>query len=161
MPMSSDTFELVQAARRCAEAAWPKGAGIEYGLTKAGVMLDDLLPIEDRPLTLFDRPHATPRAAMMALDQINRRFGKKQWCWLVRGCSGLGNCVPIIGVHGTPRGFLTCQWCGESKDWVARSGDCGHSLQARDETFRQAKLVTYCLNPPTLDSHHAASSSLM
>jgi DNA polymerase V len=77
VPMSFDTFELVQAARRCAEAAWPKGAGTEYGFTKAGVMLDDLLPIEDRPQTLFGKPHATPSAAMMTLDQINKRFWKE------------------------------------------------------------------------------------
>lgn len=77
MPMSCDTFELVRAARRCAEAAWPKGQAAKFGFTKAGVMLDDLLPIEDRPRTLFDAPRSKNGDAMRALDQINDRFGKK------------------------------------------------------------------------------------
>ena len=41
-------------------------------------MLDDLLPIEDRPRTLFDVPQPKASAAMLALDQINDRFGKKR-----------------------------------------------------------------------------------
>ena len=41
-PMSSDTFELVRAARLCATAAWPKRSAGQYGFIKAGVMLDDL-----------------------------------------------------------------------------------------------------------------------
>ena len=77
VPMSSDTFDLVQAARECAEAAWPKGQITKYGFTKAGVMLNDLLPMEDRPRTLFDVPRPNASAAMLALDQINERFGKK------------------------------------------------------------------------------------
>lgn len=76
-PMSSDTFDLVDAARRCAQAAWPKGQAGPFGFTKAGVMLDDLVWIEDRPLTLFDAPKAKSRALMAALDQVNDRFGKK------------------------------------------------------------------------------------
>jgi len=44
-PMSNDTFDLVNATRRCAEAAWrgPRDknqGGFEYA--KAGVMLDDV-----------------------------------------------------------------------------------------------------------------------
>jgi DNA polymerase V len=35
-PMSSDTFELVGAAKRCAIAAWPKGNTPAYGFTKLG-----------------------------------------------------------------------------------------------------------------------------
>ena len=77
VPMSSDTFDLVQAARECAEAAWPKGQITKYGFTKANVMLNDLLPMEDRPRTLFDVPRPNASAAMLALDQINERFGKK------------------------------------------------------------------------------------
>ena len=52
-PMSSDTLDLVAAARRCAQAAWPKSGTSGYAFTKAGVLLDDLLPIEDRPRTLI------------------------------------------------------------------------------------------------------------
>ena len=79
-PMSNDTFDLVNATRRCAETGWrgPRDenqGGFEYA--KAGVMLDDLLPIEDRPRTLFEPiEHRSPEL-MSALDTVNNRFGKK------------------------------------------------------------------------------------
>lgn len=76
-PMSSDTFDLISAARRCTQAAWPKHGKAAFGFIKAGVMLDDLLPIEDRPLTLFERPREKSAALMGALDAVNDRFGKK------------------------------------------------------------------------------------
>jgi DNA polymerase V len=76
MPMSSDTFDLVAAARRCAQAAWPKGQVRGFGFTKAGVLLDDLVRFEDRPLTLFDVAKPKSAALMTALDQVNDRFGK-------------------------------------------------------------------------------------
>jgi hypothetical protein len=69
--MSSDTFDMVQAARRCVEAAWPNGQEAKYGFTKTGVMLDELLPIEDRPRTLFGAPREKSAAAMMALNHVN------------------------------------------------------------------------------------------
>jgi len=47
--MTNDSLELVAAARRAAERAWREGDAY----TKAGIMLDDLLPEEDRPRTLF------------------------------------------------------------------------------------------------------------
>ena len=68
-PMSSDTFDLVEAARRCAQAAWPKDHTRAFGFTKAGIMLDDLLRLEDRPLTLFDAEKPKSQALMTALDQ--------------------------------------------------------------------------------------------
>jgi DNA polymerase V len=40
-------------------------------------MLDDLLPMEDRPRTLFVVHSSKASAVMLALDQINERFGKK------------------------------------------------------------------------------------
>ncbi len=70
-PMSSDTFHLVEAARRCAQAAWPKDHTRAFGFTKAGIMLDDLLRLEDRPLTLFDAEKPKSQALMTALDQVN------------------------------------------------------------------------------------------
>jgi len=73
-PMSADTIELVAAAKRCAQAAWPKTG--TFAFTKAGIMLDDLLPLEDRPRTLFDAPARSP-ALMQAIDAVNARFGKK------------------------------------------------------------------------------------
>jgi len=76
-PMSADTFDLVDAARRCAQAAWPKSQGETFGFTKAGVMLDDLVRFEDRPRTLFDVEKPKSAALMSALDHVNDRFGKK------------------------------------------------------------------------------------
>jgi DNA polymerase V len=83
-PMSADTIELVAAARRCALAAWPKMGS--YAFTKSGVMLDDLLPLEDRPRTLFDAPTRAP-ALMQALDAVNARFGKKTMVLASEGTS--------------------------------------------------------------------------
>jgi len=85
-PMSSDTFELVAAAKRCTLAAWPKIDNQSYGFTKAGVMLDDLLPLEDRPRTLFDAPPRSP-VLMTALDAVNSRFGKKTMVLASEGTS--------------------------------------------------------------------------
>lgn len=100
VPMSSDTFELVQAARRCAEAAWPKGKDATYGFTKAGVMLDDLLPIEDRPRTLFEVHSPKASAVMLALDQINDRFGKKT---MVLASEGMKRPWQLRSDHRSPR----------------------------------------------------------
>ena len=77
--MTNDTFDLlIEAARPCACAAWPRGvADGRFGFTKAGIMLDDLLPAEDRPMTLFDVPRPKSAEPMRVLDAVNDRFGKK------------------------------------------------------------------------------------
>ena len=98
--MSSDTFELVQTARRCAEAAWPRDKTTEYGFTKAGVMVNDLLPIADRRQTLFGRSDTAPSPAMIALDQINDRFGKKT---MVLASEGLKQPWKMRAGHRSPR----------------------------------------------------------
>ena len=98
-PMSSDTFELVAAAKRCALAAWPKDADKSYAFTKAGVLLDDLLPLEDRPRTLFDIPRGSP-ALMTALDAVNTRFGKKT---LVLASEGMSRSWQLRSEHRSPR----------------------------------------------------------
>ncbi|AGI73789.1 UV inducable DNA polymerase [Octadecabacter arcticus 238] len=98
-PMSSDTFELVGAAKRCAIAAWPKGNTQAYGFTKAGIMLDDLLPLEDRPRTLFDVPKGSP-ALMKAFDAVNTRFGKKA---LVLGSEGMTRSWQLRANYRSPR----------------------------------------------------------
>ena len=100
MSMSSDTFELVQAARRCAEAAWPRDKTMEYGFTKAGVMVNDLLPLADRRQTLFDRSDPSPSPAMIALDKINDRFGKKA---MVLASEGLKQPWKMRADHLSPR----------------------------------------------------------
>ncbi len=99
VPMSSDTFELVAAAKRCALAAWPKIGDQVYGFTKAGVMLDDLLPFEDRPRTLFDAPQRPP-ALMTTLDAVNNRFGKKT---MVLASEGMSRTWQLRADHRSPR----------------------------------------------------------
>lgn len=96
-PMSSDTVEMVAAAKRCALAAWPRIGS--YAFTKAGVMLDDLLPIEDRPRTLFEAS-SRPPALMSALDEINARFGKKT---LVLASEGMKRPWQLRAEHRSPR----------------------------------------------------------
>lgn len=73
-PMSADGLELVRLARKGAEHGWRDG----YGITKAGVMLEDLIPQDRRPRTLFEDIGDTERRErlMGALDDINGRFGK-------------------------------------------------------------------------------------
>ncbi|PTM45465.1 DNA polymerase V [Sphingomonas aerolata] len=70
-PMSSDSFELIAAARRAAERAWRDG----YAYTKAGILLDDLVPEAERPRTLFEADTAKRDRLMGALDAINAKFG--------------------------------------------------------------------------------------
>ncbi len=99
-PMSSDTFDLVEAARRCAQAAWPKDQTRAFGFTKAGIMLDDLLRLEDRPLTLFDSEKPKSQALMSALDQVNDRFGKKT---MVLASEGMERSWKLRADHRSPR----------------------------------------------------------
>jgi len=99
-PMSSDTFDLVQAARWCAQAAWPKATVQEFGFTKAGILLDDLVHIEDRPRTLFDVEKPKSRALMTALDQVNDRFGKKT---MVLASEGMKRPWQLRSDHRSPR----------------------------------------------------------
>jgi len=98
-PMSCDTFEMVAAAKRCAIAAWPKFDNQSYAFTKAGVMLDDLLPFEDRPRTLFDTPQRSPKL-MTALDAVNNRFGKKT---MVLASEGTSRFWQLRANHRSPR----------------------------------------------------------
>ncbi|KIT16590.1 Y-family DNA polymerase [Jannaschia aquimarina] len=98
-PMSSDTFDLVEAARRCARAGWPKDEK-PYGFSKAGVLLDDLLPLEDRPRTLFDAMRPKSAELMCALDMVNDRFGKKT---MVLASEGMERSWALRADHRSPR----------------------------------------------------------
>jgi len=71
-PMTSDSLELIAAARRAAERAWRDG----YAYTKAGVLLDDLMAADMRPRTLFEGDTDKRARLMGALDDINGRLGK-------------------------------------------------------------------------------------
>jgi hypothetical protein len=70
-PMTNDSLELIAAARRGAEKAWRDG----YAYTKAGIMLDDLLPEDELPHTLFEEDTAKRDRLMGALDAINASSG--------------------------------------------------------------------------------------
>lgn len=71
-PMTSDSLELIAAARRGAERGWRDG----YAYTKAGIMLDDLVAADLRPRTLFEGDLEKRERLMVALDEVNQRFGK-------------------------------------------------------------------------------------
>jgi DNA polymerase V len=74
VPMTADTRELIGAALRCVEAAWPGERGCRY--VKAGVLLDDLCRPEDAPRSLFAAPPAEGPALMAAMDRINAKYGR-------------------------------------------------------------------------------------
>jgi len=71
-PMTSDSLELIAAARRGAERVWRDG----YTYTKAGIMLDDLVAADLRPKTLFEGDAEKRVRLMAALDEVNGRFGR-------------------------------------------------------------------------------------
>lgn len=98
--MSSGTFDLVEAARRCAQAASPNFKIEAYGFTKAGVLLDDLLRFEDRPQALFDVARPKSTALMTALDQVNDRFGKKT---MVLASEGMKRSWQLRADHRSPK----------------------------------------------------------
>lgn len=71
-PMSNDGLTLLAYARRGVESAWREG----YGITKAGIMLEDLIDADLRPRTLFEEDGDRRTRLMMAMDEVNGRFGK-------------------------------------------------------------------------------------
>ena len=100
VPMSADTLDLVAASRRGAEAAWPRRGAERFAYTKAGVILDDLLPEAERPRTLFDAPRPGSDALMAALDAVNRRHGRKT---LVLASEGFERSWALRADHRSPR----------------------------------------------------------
>jgi DNA polymerase V len=77
-PPSNTTMALVQTALRCTEKAWKgnkENNGFAY--TKAGVMLDDLVPEELAPVDLFAHEQAKSMKLSAALDAVNDKWGKK------------------------------------------------------------------------------------
>jgi DNA polymerase V len=84
-PMSNHTFDLVDAAVAAARRGW-RGNGCGY--TKAGVILDDLLPEADRPAMLFQPDRPRDARLTDALDAINDRFGKKTMVLAREGFAG-------------------------------------------------------------------------
>lgn len=77
-PPSNATTALVGTALACAARAWkgdPAGNGFAY--TKAGLILDDLIPQELAPVDLFAHEQAAAGRLSAALDAVNDRWGKK------------------------------------------------------------------------------------
>ena len=101
IPLTNDTFELVQAALLCVRKGWtgdPSGNG--YAYSKAGVMIDDLIAEEDAPKTLFEIEKPRSAKLMTALDSVNDRFGKKK---LVLGSEGFTRGFEAKATRMSPR----------------------------------------------------------
>lgn len=73
-PMTSDSLELLAAARKGITSAWRDG----FAFNKAGIILEDLIAAGARPITLFENSEESERRdrLMGALDELNGRFGK-------------------------------------------------------------------------------------
>lgn len=69
---TSDTIELVRAAVSATKRLWQGG----YRYSKAGVMLDGLVPPDRAPRALIDSVDPRRDAQMAALDDLNGRFGR-------------------------------------------------------------------------------------
>jgi DNA polymerase V len=90
----------MRVLERYALAAGLKIGAASYAFTKAGVMLDDLLHYEQRPLTLFDIYREGSPALMHALDEVNGRFGKKT---MVLASEGIKRLWQLRADHRSPR----------------------------------------------------------
>lgn len=71
-PMTNDSLALLAYARRGVESAWRDG----YGITKAGIIMEDLVEERLRPRTLFEDGGEKRARLMAAMDEVNGRFGK-------------------------------------------------------------------------------------
>ena len=69
---TSDTLELVRAARLATRRLWADG----FRYAKAGVMLNDLIRPTNAPRALIDRSDPRRETLMGTLDDINSRFGR-------------------------------------------------------------------------------------
>lgn len=69
---TADTLELVRGAASVTRRLWADG----YRYAKAGVILDALLKPDSAPKALIDAPDPRRDALMLALDDVNGRFGR-------------------------------------------------------------------------------------
>ena len=70
---SNDTLDLVKAAQRAAMAIWRDG----FRYSKAGIVMDDLIPMGTAPRPLFDRRDREQSERLMsAIDAVNGKFGR-------------------------------------------------------------------------------------
>ena len=71
-PMTSDTRAIINEAMKLCQRVYK--SGIEYG--KAGIFLDDLRPVDEKPLDMFATDKPNSEKLMSVLDGLNQRFGK-------------------------------------------------------------------------------------
>lgn len=70
---TNDSIALIKEATRLLQAVWKPG----FRYTKAGVMLNDLLPVASQPKQLFSvRDSEKAGRVMAAMDLVNARFGR-------------------------------------------------------------------------------------
>ena len=98
MPMTADTRELVGAALRCLDAAWPGERGCHY--VKAGVLLDDLCTPAAAQPGLFDAGPAGSAKLMEAMDSLNARFGRNT---VFPAAMGIERGWKLRAAHHSPR----------------------------------------------------------
>lgn len=100
-PTTNSTIALVQTALRAVERCW-KGDRDQraFGYTKAGIMIDDLLPEDQAPKDLFADTAPGDARLMGALDAVNARFGKKT---VVLGSEGFKREWQVKADHRSPR----------------------------------------------------------
>jgi DNA polymerase V len=103
LPVSTaDTGKIIAAAWRGLAAIWRDG----FHYKKAGVMLLDLVPAGRVQESLFDKPDGPKsRAAMRALDILNRRFGRDTVSY---AAAGIGRAWKMQRAHLSPR--YTTSW---------------------------------------------------
>ena len=73
---TSDTLELIKYATEGVEKIFKKG----YNYKKTGVILTDIIPIEEMQDDIFDVPEDKEKKAglMKAMDMVNKKFGWKK-----------------------------------------------------------------------------------
>jgi len=71
-PYTNDTRQIINEAMRLSSLTFKPG--IEYG--KCGIMLEDLLPEEQKPQDLFSDAMPKSNELMKALDNINQKHGR-------------------------------------------------------------------------------------
>lgn len=73
-----DAFRFSRSAHddRAHASGFPVACGLRYGITKAGVMLEDLIEEDRRPHALFEDDSGERDRLMAAMDSVNGRFGK-------------------------------------------------------------------------------------
>lgn len=101
LPMSNNTFDLVEATKLCLEASW-KGSHNQqrFHFTKAGIDLTDLIAEADAPLLLFEPEKNRSAKLIEALDTINSKYGRNT---LIVGSEGFERKWKLRADHQSPR----------------------------------------------------------